>query len=236
MLNSLASDRLTGRSISSSTRRARRIVALLAGAVMGTVAAASGAAQAAAAAPTADQFQVGDVVVLDVSGVPALSDTFPVRDGLVLQLPNIPPLSLVGVRRGEVQAHLAQELGRYLVNPTVRAYALITLGVMGAVETPGFYQVRADAPLNEVLMRAGGLTQEANADKIEVRRGGQTVIGEQPMRSALATAATVEALQLRTGDQLLVKERRRIGWMDVVRNGAYLAGVAVSLYAGRALF
>jgi len=190
----------------------------------------------AGAAPPADQFQVGDVVVLDVSGVPALSDTFPVREGLVLQLPNIPPLSLVGVRRGAVEAHLAQELGRYLVNPTVRAYALITLGVMGAVETPGFYQVRADAPLNEVLMRAGGLTQEANADKIEVRRGGQTVIGEQPMRSALATAATVEALQLRTGDQLLVKERRRIGWMDVVRNGAYLAGVAVSLYAGRALF
>jgi len=215
-------------------RWARFIVALtLAAAALGASSRADAQAPVTAGA---GQFQVGDVVVLDVAGVPTLSDTFPVRDGLVLQLPNIPPVSLAGVRRADVQAHLSQELGRYLVNPAVRAYALIRLGVMGAVETPGYYVVRSDAPLNDALMQAGGLTREANPDRISIRRDGKTVIEEQPMRGAMAMGATVETLQLHTGDQLMVKERRRVSWMDVLRNSAFVAGAVVSLYAGRAIF
>ena len=215
-------------------RRARR---LLVAAVASLGAALTGPAAAQAATSNGPgQFTVGDVVVLDVTGVPAMSDTFQVHDGLVLQLPNIPPLSLAGVRRADVQAHLTQELGRYLVNPTVRAYALVRMGVMGAVETPGFYVVRSDAPLSDLLMQAGGLTHEANPDKISIRRDGETVIKDDLLRTAMAKGATLETLELHTGDQLTVGERRRVSWMDVLRNGAYLAGIAVSLYAGRALF
>lgn len=236
-------DRPVRRETAADVSRARR--SLLAALMMvasatfaGPLAAAPQVLAQAQPAPTteAGRFEVGDVVVLDVAGVPALSDTFQVRDGLVLQLPNIPPLSLAGVRRADVQTHLSQELGRYLVNPAVRAYALVRLAVMGAVEKPGYYVVRSDAPLNDAVMLAGGLTREANPDKISVRRGGQTVIEEGSMRSALAMGATVETLQLHTGDQITIKERRHISWMDVARNGAFLAGAVVSLYAGRAIF
>ena len=215
-------------------RRAGWIACL---AVVAATMASAGTLGAQSAVPARyDSLRVGDIVVLDVTGVRQFSDTFQVREGHVLELPAVPPISLAGVRRSEVQKHLAKELARFVVNPEVRAHTLVRIGVVGAVEVPGFYAVRSDAPVADVLMRAGGLTREANPDKIVVKRRGKTLIDEKYLRTALATGLTVDRLALDGGDQLVVMERRRLDWMDILRNTAYVAGIAASLYAGRSLF
>src|SRR5712675_1844786 len=76
-------------------------------------------------------FQVGDRILLVVEGDSALSDTFTVVAGPAIELPVIGAVSLAGVTRAGVEAHLVRELGRYLKNPVVHARPLIRLSILG---------------------------------------------------------------------------------------------------------
>jgi protein involved in polysaccharide export with SLBB domain len=182
-------------------------------------------------------FQIGDAIVLSVVGVAQFSDTFPVRAGRVLQLPEIPPIPLTGVLRSELQPHLQRQLGRYVINPTVEAYSLVRVAVAGAVQRPGFYEVRPDAPVSEAVMHAGGLAREGDATKLSVRRAGRTVVPESELRAYVAMGATLDDVNVRPGDELRVGERRRQNWLETARTLAYVAVVATGLWAGgRGLF
>src|SRR5438445_13714728 len=86
-------------------------------------------------------FQVGDRILLHVERDSALSDTFTVVAGPALRLPAIGEISLAGVRRTDLEAHLTRELGRYIKNPVVQARALIRISVVGEVTRPGYYAV-----------------------------------------------------------------------------------------------
>src|SRR5437870_12507118 len=97
-----------------------------------------GIRQAAAQAP-ATGFQVGDRILLHVERDSALSDTFTVVAGPALRLPNIGEVSLAGVRRGDIEAHLTRELGRYINDPVVQARALIRVSVVRAGTRAGYY-------------------------------------------------------------------------------------------------
>src|SRR6266480_1670286 len=97
----------------------------------------------AAAQTPDDSVRVGDRVLLQV--VPGLTDslreqrdTFTVTPGPALLLPGIGEVSLAGVRRAGVQAHLTRQLARLLKNPDVHARVLVRLGILGEVERPGF--------------------------------------------------------------------------------------------------
>src|SRR5437879_13515452 len=84
-------------------------------------------------------FQVGDRILLHVERDSALSDTFTVVAGPALRLPNIGEVSLAGVRRGDIEAHLTRELGRYIYDPWVQARSLTRLSAVGQVPRPGFF-------------------------------------------------------------------------------------------------
>ena len=176
-------------------------------------------------------FQVGDAVVLNVVGVTQFSDTFPVRAGRVLQLPEIAPIPLAGVLRAEIEPHLRRHLGRYVINPTVEAYALVRLAVAGGVTAPGFYEVRPDAPVTDAVMRAGGLAAGGDATKLSVRRAGRTIIPENELRARVAMGSTLDDLNIRAGDEIRVGEQRRRDWLEVARTLAYVAVVATGLWA-----
>src|SRR3954470_21613746 len=78
-------------------------------------------------------FQVGDRILLRVEGDSALSDTFTVVAGPALRLPAIGEISLAGVPRNGLEAHLTREIGRYINDPVVQARALIRVSVVGEV-------------------------------------------------------------------------------------------------------
>src|SRR5436190_2048657 len=76
-------------------------------------------------------FQAGARVLLHVEGDSALSDTVTVVAGPALRLPNVGEITLAGVPRNDVEAHVARALGIYLEDAVVQARALGVVYVAG---------------------------------------------------------------------------------------------------------
>jgi protein involved in polysaccharide export with SLBB domain len=170
-------------------------------------------------------FQVGDRLVLFIRGDSVLSDTFTVDRGRTLSLPDIPTVSLAGVLRSELQSHVAKQLGDFVKDTVLRAKALIQFGVVGEVSRPGYYLLPVDAPINDAIMAAGGLTTRTDLPKSFVRRGRTKLLSKADVRTALVDRLTLEQLNLGAGDELVVGAKRDWGWPTV----ASLATGAIAL-------
>jgi len=166
-------------------------------------------ADRAAAQKPATDFQAGDRILLRVEGDSALSDTFTVVAGPALRLPAIGEVSLAGVRRADLEAHLTRELSRYLKDPVVHARALIRVSVLGEVVRPGFYAVPLDLVLADALMVAGGPTQDARVDRLRMLRGESALWSGNKLQGAIARGSTLGDLGLRAGDRIDVPGGRR---------------------------
>ena len=151
---------------------------------------------------TSPPFQVGDRILLTVEGDSALSDTFTVVAGPSLRLPNIGDISLVNVPRAQVQDYLTRELARYIHDVSVTARALIRISVMGQVARPGFYAVPVDLVLPDALMVAGGATQDARLEKLQILRGKVSLLQSDALQAAIARGATLEELGIQAGDRI----------------------------------
>lgn len=162
-----------------------------------------------AAQTRATPFQVGDRILLRVERDSALSDTFTVVTGPALRLPNIGEISLAGVQRADLEAHLTRELGQYIKNPVVQARALIRVSVVGEVTRPGFYAVPIDLVLPDALMLAGGATQDARVDRLEIRRDNASLWSGSRLQTAIARGATLDELGVRAGDRIEVPRGQR---------------------------
>ena len=111
---------------------------------------------------------------------------------------------------------------------------LVSIGVLGQVTRPGYYQLPADALLSDALMAAGGPTSTANPDKMTVRRGGRTLFDARTVQEMVATNATLEALALRSGDDVMIEERQQRNWSTVAQVSGVVTSVLFSvLYLAR---
>jgi polysaccharide export outer membrane protein len=166
-------------------------------------------------------FQVGDRILLSVEGDSSLSDTFTVVAGPALRLPQIGDISLANVQRSAIETYLTRELGRYINDPVVSARALIRISVMGEVAKPGFYALPIDLVLPDALMVAGGATQDARLEKLQILRGNSPVWGSAALQTEIARGATLDQLGVRAGDRIMVPRGRdpeskwRIGAMII---------------------
>lgn len=178
-------------------------------------------------------FRVGDRISLRVENEDVIPDTLVVEPGPSIVLQNMGTISLDGVLRSELEAHLTEQIGRYVRDPVVHAASMIRLSVEGAVGSPGFYTFAADMLLSEVLMTAGGPT-EAKLDEIELRRGDDVLIEDGEVQTALQDGQSLDQLNLQAGDRIVVPrdEPGRI-WPTVLR---WTAVVASSLLLGFRVF
>jgi protein involved in polysaccharide export with SLBB domain len=174
---------------------------------------------------TNGDFQVGDRVVLFVSGQQALTDTFTVREGQILHLPSLSDVTLHGVLRSELQAHLYTEISRFLRYPVVRSGSLVRLSVLGSVQRPGFYALPADMLISSAIMTTGGLASNANVDRTVIRRGGQVIWPANAVSSAIRQGLTIDQLNLRAGDEIVVGEKKS-SWTTV---GLPVLGATVAI-------
>jgi protein involved in polysaccharide export with SLBB domain len=176
-------------------------------------------------------FAPGDRLVLHVLEEPTLNDTFAVKPGGVLVLPNLPDISMNGVLRSEAQAYLAEQIAKYVRNATVTVDPLVRVSILGAVNRPGFYTVRADMLASEVVMAGGGPTNDANLRKTEIRRNGEVVRDDKQVELAFTRGVSLDALNLQAGDEIYVGKksnaRNTIGYVAAI-SGAILAVVAVA--------
>ena len=171
-------------------------------------------------------FEPGDRIVVTVEGDTALSDTFTVRDARVLELDQLPELSLAGVLRAEAQDRIARHVATYLRDPVVRVTPLVRIGIIGAVQRQGFYSIPADVPIGDAIMLAGGLSEQSDIRKTEVRRESVDILNREEVQQALRTGATLDQLNLRAGDQIVVGEKSPLNWENGLRLAAILAGLA----------
>ena len=176
-------------------------------------------------------FQAGDRIAITVEGIPALTDTFPVRGDQTVTLPDIGAVSLRGVLRSELQDSLAAHLHRYVKTRRITATALVRVAVLGHVLRPGFYAVRADALLTDLVMIAGGPAPNADVTRVDVSRGDVPLWSRGEIQHAMATGLTLDQLSVRTGDQVVIGERRTRNWGTVMQAVGVISGVAMGLLA-----
>jgi protein involved in polysaccharide export with SLBB domain len=180
-------------------------------------------------------FRPGDHIVLAVPADSALRDTFVVRAGgpagPVLRLPNLPEISLRGVLRSELQAHLVAHVGRFLRDTVMRTTVLIPIGVLGELARPGYYRVPADLPFGDVIMTAGGPTPGADLTRIVVRRGSREVLSRPAARAALVRGLTLDELGLLPGDEVLISGRRERRWPTVLSTASMVSSLVLGLFA-----
>jgi protein involved in polysaccharide export with SLBB domain len=153
-------------------------------------------------------FQPGDRIAVALEGPIKFRDTVLVRSSSTILIPELPEISLAGVLRSELHDQVLREVKRYVRDPEIETTPLMRLTVTGAVVHPGFYSIPADALLSDLVMAAGGPTANAAYRRSQLRRGTEDLPGESVV-AALSGGLTVDALLLRSGDELLVGEKRQ---------------------------
>jgi len=153
---------------------------------------------------TNGDFNVGDRVLIEVTGDTVYSDTFTVRTSRVLALPALPPLSLEGVLRSESDSVIAGFLARYLRNPEVTVTPLMRIGILGGVNRPGYYDVPAQTILSDVVMIGGGLSPVGSMKRTAVNRGNEEVLDSKAVSLGISNGSTLDLLNLQSGDNVNV--------------------------------
>lgn len=180
---------------------------------------------------TEGDFKEGDRILFSMQGAtPIAGDTLIVRAGRIIQLPQMEDFRLAGVLRSELQPRLSSHLARFLRDPQIRVVPLIRLAILGAIRAPGFYYVPADIPISDILMRAGGPGPESDLRKVEVRRDNRVVVSRGAARTALADGLSADRLNLATGDQVVVGQKRRIGWQAITSTVLASSGLLIGIW------
>ena len=171
-------------------------------------------------------FRVGDRVALYVQGEPNLPDTVAVEPGPMISLPLFGEISLHGVLRSEIEAHVAQALSSFLRDPVVRANGLMRLAVIGSVARPGFYTMPAEMLVGEALMVAGGPTPASDLGDVRIERGATLLLEGEELQEAIRNGLTLDQLNLQAGDQIVVPAR---GTGSTLATIGIIAGLAGSV-------
>ncbi|MCL4704577.1 SLBB domain-containing protein [bacterium] len=102
---------------------------------------------------------------------------------------------------------------------------LIRVAVMGAVQRPGSYLIRAKDSLWELVNIAGGPANNADVRKIKVMRGGRTV--SKNLLEGFENAHSLEQLGVRSGDQVIMPTYSRFTADDFLRYTSFALSAAV---------
>ncbi|HKV75078.1 MAG TPA: polysaccharide biosynthesis/export family protein, partial [Gemmatimonadales bacterium] len=176
-------------------------------------------------------FQVGDRVVIHVRGDTALSDTFTVTPKRSLELPNIGEVSLAGVLRSELEDHLRETISRYVRQLDLKAESLVRLSILGQIGRPGVYNVSSAALLGDVFSAGGGLTPTSDVGRSLVNRGGVVFLTSKRLEAAITEGRTIDQLNLHSGDELLVAEKKRGEFANTIIIIGAVAGAVLSIVA-----
>jgi polysaccharide biosynthesis/export protein len=107
-----------------------------------------------------------------------LTKTVQVRPDGKISLPLVNDVQAAGLTPMQLRAALTKGFQKYFTDPEVAVIVKevhsIKISVVGAVKTPGMFEVGSQITVLEALAKAGGLTDFAKRDQIVVlRRNGQ---------------------------------------------------------------
>lgn len=174
-------------------------------------------------------FQVGDRFVITARMDSVRADTASVRDSLKVTVLNLPDITITGVLRSELDERINAHVARYVRNVTVRTSVLTRVAILGAVARPGFYYASPDRPVSDMVMLAGGPAPNANLNEFEVYRARARLLSSKDSRNAVRSGTTLEQLDIRSGDEFRIPQKRKINWQLVLQLFLILSSLLFAL-------
>ena len=203
----------------------RRILALYAALLLcGTAPAALAQAGAAtpAPAPAAQEPELalrpGDLIDVRIYQEPELTGQFLVDEQGVAVLPLIGEQQVTGIGMRPLRERLQEAYRRHLRNPSITITPLRRVTVLGQVTKPGTYTLDPTVSLAGAIAMAGGASPAGDLRRVRIIRGTQVI------RERVGVAESINAADVRSGDQIVVDER---GWFE--RNSTFVVSALLSL-------
>jgi len=184
---------------------------------------AANAAPAAGAAPrpaaaavdpppeAAAAFQIGPEDILDISvwKNPELSRIVPVRPDGKVSLPLVNDIQAAGLTPATLRKQVTDRLSEFIPAPEVsvmvREVHSRKVAVVGAVKTPGRFELKSPMTVLEVIALAQGFTDFAARDRIVVLRQNGTTTTRMPFNyRKIADGAEQENFLVKPGDIVVV--------------------------------
>lgn len=179
---------------------------------------ATSTAMAQQSAPDSVTLQPGDLINVQIWREPDLSGSFVVDEHGVVVLPLLGERPVTDIPLERLRELLADEYRVHLRNPSISILPLRKVLVLGAVRTPGPYEVNPIETVIGVIAQAGGVDGSGRADRVTIIRNGHVLHSHVPVES------TVGSLRLRSGDQIMVGQR---SWL--ARNQSLVISVLIAL-------
>jgi len=145
---------------------------------------------------------------------PDLSGDYDVDESGQAVFPKVGPLKVTGMSPEGLKDTLVKAYQVFLRNPAVEVRLLRRVNILGAVRTPGLYQVDPTMSLADAAALAGGAASDGSPDKVDLIRDGAKLPVVLSRKTRLADTP------LQSGDQLYFRQR---SWMS--RNTGVLAGL-----------
>jgi protein involved in polysaccharide export with SLBB domain len=154
---------------------------------------------------TEGDLRVGDLIRIDVAEVSSFSNVYMVSPTRTISLPGPTEISVAGILRSELEAHLTTQLKKLVRDPTVRVVPTIRISIFGAIGKPGFITPPATMLLSDVIQQlGGGPGNNVRWEKSQILRGERIVLDGPEFRDAVNTATTIDQLNLQAGDVIQV--------------------------------
>jgi len=163
-------------------------------------------ATAEASVPAEVTLRPGDVLEVDIWRESDLSGSFTVDENGFVVLPMLGEFPVADIPLGELRERLRAAYEVELRNPSIAITPLRRIHVLGHVRNPGVYRVDPTISLSGALAAAGGAQNNADLSRIRIVRQGSIV------RSDARSEASLAEVDVRSGDEIYVDERRLVEW------------------------
>jgi len=128
---------------------------------------------------SAANLKPGDVLTLNFPGETAFDAPFQIDRSGYVTLPEVGRLKLAGRNEEEAETVIWKALSPFFRNINSLKLEMkerrLLLSVLGFVKAPGRVELHDGAAVQDAIMAAGGLKAGAQLDKLQIRRGGQTL-------------------------------------------------------------
>ena len=152
----------------------------------------------------------GDILQIGVWPDATLGGQFTVEESGLVYLPFLGETRVTGLSVSQLRAELTRGYSVAMQNPIITITPLFRVGVMGAVNRPGMYLVPPTDQLFDVIGTAGGFAADANQGNVRIVRDGQIVSLDAQEAIETGDLLPLQALQLRSGDLIVVDRRSSI--------------------------
>jgi polysaccharide export outer membrane protein len=159
----------------------------------------------------ASAFQIGPEDILDISvwKNPELSRVVPVRPDGKVSLPLVNDIQAAGLTPATLRQQVTERLSEFIPAPEVsvmvREVHSRKVAVVGAVKTPGRFELKSPMTVLEVIALAQGFTDFAARDRIVVLRQNGATTTRMPFNyRKIADGAEQDNFLVKPGDIVVV--------------------------------